>query len=120
HVPLLIRFPAGVPAGQRVATVVSLRDVAATVVELAGLPGSTLEGQSLASTWREPGVAVHGDVMAELEKGRNVDPAFLKSNGPMLSRVGARLHYIVNADSSEEVFDYRSDPAETRNLVGTG
>jgi len=120
HVPLLIRFPAGVPAGQRVATVVSLRDVAATVVELAGLPGSALEGQSLASTWREPGVAVHGDVMAELEKGRNVDPAFLNSNGPMLSRVGARLHYIVNADGSEEVFDYRSDPAETRNLVGTG
>ena len=37
HVPLIIRYPKSIPAGQHVASVVSLRDLAATISDLAGL-----------------------------------------------------------------------------------
>ncbi len=119
HVPLIVRFPQALPAGTRVATVVSLRDVAATIVELAGITGAGVQGRSLSSTWRQPGAAVHGDVVAALAQGRNVSADFRNARGPMVSRLGAHLHYIVNGDGSEEVYDFRRDPAETRNLIAT-
>ncbi len=51
-VPLVILSP-GAPAGQVVASPVSLRDLPATVVDLLGLSaGSPLPGRSLAAYWR--------------------------------------------------------------------
>ncbi|MEO7966316.1 MAG: sulfatase, partial [Gemmatimonadaceae bacterium] len=51
HVPLLVRAPGRVPAGQRIAGLVSLRDMAATLLDVAGVPAGTLPGASLASAW---------------------------------------------------------------------
>jgi len=48
HVPLLIRAPGRIPSGARVAHVVSLRDIPATLLDLAGLPSSSVTGHSLA------------------------------------------------------------------------
>jgi arylsulfatase A-like enzyme len=48
HVPLILRWPAGLPAGRCVDDLVSLADVAPTVLELAGLPRTApLWGRSL-------------------------------------------------------------------------
>jgi hypothetical protein len=30
-----------------------------------------------------------------------------------------RYHYILNGDGSEEIYDYRRDPFEAHNLVGS-
>jgi arylsulfatase A-like enzyme len=53
HVPLFVRWPAGVHAGTRVRGWVSLLDVAPTLLELVGLPPNPEHrGRSLADTWK--------------------------------------------------------------------
>ena len=117
HVPLILRYPASVPGGVRVGTLVSLRDVPATILELAGIHGSALPGSSLTSTWKQPGEPIHGDIIASLEQGINVDPSFRNSRGNMVSRLDQRFHYIRDGDGKEELFDYLADPAEQSNLI---
>lgn len=48
HVPLVIRAPGRLPSGARVAHVVSLRDIPATILDLAGVQASAVTGNSLA------------------------------------------------------------------------
>jgi hypothetical protein len=50
RVPLLIRYPARVPAGGRIEQLVSLRDLAATILDLAGAANASVRGESLART----------------------------------------------------------------------
>jgi hypothetical protein len=54
RVPLVVSGP-GVPAGVRVAQQVPLVDVAATLLEAAGLDPGDLDGRSLAPFWRSAG-----------------------------------------------------------------
>lgn len=117
HVPLFIRYPADVPAGRRVDALVSLRNLPATILELAGAPDRDIPGSSLSQAWRTA-LAVHGDVTAELEQGINVGAALPNARGGMVSRFDERLHYIRNGDGREELYDYRADPQELRNLAG--
>ena len=52
HVPLIMRWPGEVPAGQRVGGIVELTDVAPTVHALLGLEvAGPLDGHSLVPTW---------------------------------------------------------------------
>ena len=51
RVPLLIRYPSSVPAGQRIGATVSLRSVPATVLELAGLPVPPTMAAGLGRYW---------------------------------------------------------------------
>ena len=119
NVPLIIRYPPAVPP-VRVGTVVSLQDVATTILELAGIDGDQgIPGSSLAVTWRRPGQAVHGDVISELSRGINSDPESRNARGNMVSRLDERLHYIRDGDGREELYDYRADPQELRNLVSS-
>lgn len=73
QVPLIIRYPAGVPAGRHVDTAVSLRDVPETLLDLASI-GRHLPGRSLAATWRGSSADVSA-VVAELNKALNKPPA---------------------------------------------
>jgi arylsulfatase len=54
HVPLVVRGP-GVPAALRIPEQVRTIDVAATLLEAAGVPAGDIDGRSLAPFWREPG-----------------------------------------------------------------
>ena len=120
NVPLLVRYPSAVPLGLRVGTVVSLRDVAATILELAGIAGGLeIPGTSLATAWRNPGQAVQGDVIAELSKGINEEPVARNGKGDMVSRLDGRFHYIRNGDGQEELYDFLADPQELKNLVSS-
>lgn len=58
HVPLLIRAPGRIPSGARVSHVVSLRDIPATLLDLAGLPPSSVTGHSLVPVARLAGGAI--------------------------------------------------------------
>ena len=69
HVPLILHFPGRVPAGRRVAPPVSLRNVAATVLDLLGDPEPrALPGRSLTRTWR--GDSVHRIRSSRVSIGR--------------------------------------------------
>ncbi|MFP6664115.1 MAG: sulfatase-like hydrolase/transferase [Deltaproteobacteria bacterium] len=53
HVPLIIRYPAGLPSGQRVPEPVELNDILPTVLELAGIESSApMDGKSLVAAAR--------------------------------------------------------------------
>jgi hypothetical protein len=41
------------------------------------------------------------------------------SKGDMKSLVSDNMHYILNGDGTEEVYDFHNDPAEQNNLIQT-
>lgn len=121
HVPLLIRYPARVAGHTRVAAPVTLRDLAATVIDLAGLSRQVrLPGTSFAATTGDAGSARDGSAMvAEVERAIRPEPNTPVRFGPMRSLLDERFHYIRRGDGFEELFDYRADPSELRNLGAT-
>ncbi|MCA9738852.1 MAG: sulfatase [Gemmatimonadota bacterium] len=109
HVPLLIRYPAGVPAGRRVATPVSLRDVPATVTDVAGLDFEpAFPGRSLARYWTADPAAPE-TLLAEVEEGRNNPPTDPISRGPVRSVLGGGWQFILNGDDTEELYRFAPD-----------
>ncbi|MFN2399696.1 MAG: sulfatase [Gemmatimonadaceae bacterium] len=117
HVPLLIRFPDGPGAATRVTQQVSLRDLAATIVDLSTVPDAHgLGGASLAATWRSPGERT-SEALAELSKGINVGRENMNAKGDMHAIADDSLHYIRNGDASFEIYAYRRDLHEKENLA---
>lgn len=109
QVPLVIHAPGVVPAGLRVPTTVSLKDLAATLVDLASVKDTRLPGTSLAHAWREPGQPVLGTVVTELKKTPD-DP------GELVSRFDGRYQYIVDDRGREELYDLSTGGDAQPNL----
>ncbi|MCB1009961.1 MAG: sulfatase [Acidobacteria bacterium] len=106
RVPLLVRGP-GVPAGRVVEEVVETIDLAPSLLELAGLPAPPkMEGRSFVETWRG-GAPADGIAISE-------SPFF----GLQRAVATDRFHLILHLDGSgRELFEYRDDPAEQRDLA---
>jgi arylsulfatase A-like enzyme len=117
EVPLMIRYPAAAPGGIRVGATVTLADVAATVLDLVGENPPELPGNSLTRYWRTPQTAAPSLIMAEVSKGINLDSLFPNSHGPMRAILDDRLHYILDGRSREELYAWRIDSLEERNLA---
>jgi arylsulfatase A-like enzyme len=117
HVPLMIVAP-NAPGGQRVPVPVSLRDVPATILELAGLPNEAIPGISLAS----PGSGFRPDivpspVLSEFNVSNN--PSDLRVRERHWSLMSGDYHYAVRSDSVEELYHVGRDPWELTNLAQT-
>ncbi len=118
HVPLLIIYPGKVPAGERVATPVSLRDLPATILDLAGVPRHRLPGRSLARLWRTPaGRELADTIIAEVRSAERLNDSYPVSKGHMQSLVAGGWRYIRNGDGREELYDFERDPAERTDLA---
>jgi arylsulfatase A-like enzyme len=120
HVPLIVSFPPRVPAAQNVAELVSLRDLAATILDLTGLPADPLPGTSLARFWG--GSAPEGDatlLLSEVSRGIHTPEHEPRTAGDMKSIIEDGLHLIRNGDGSTELYDLRADPAEEHDLTDT-
>jgi arylsulfatase A-like enzyme len=125
HVPLLVLRPGvDAPEGARVVTdPVSLRDLAATIVqelgpEIAG--GSPFPGHSWFSARARPDDVQRGPVLSELHAPPEADPNNGRSpvcRGPMRSIVEGRYHYIQRGDGREELYDLERDPGESRDVA---
>jgi arylsulfatase A-like enzyme len=117
HVPLLISHPSLVPSGQAVAAPASLRNIAATAVELAGLAGDApFPGMSLSRMWAgEPS----GDpVLSEADQVQHLSERYPAAQGRLASLVQGSLHYIRREfDGGEELYDLEGDPAEANDLA---
>jgi len=118
HVPLVLLVPGRGVRGLRIATPVSLRDLPATILEVAGSPAAMgLPGASLSRYWRGRAGDTAIALLSEVRRGHNTPDSVPISRGPMKSLVGPRLHYILNGDGEEELYDYVTDDAETVNLL---
>ena len=117
HVPLILRFPPGVPAGKHVSSLISLKDVAATVLDLVGAPDAGIPGDSLAAHWLNEGEVPPEVAIAELERGINTAPWNRNVRGNVYARFNRRFHYIRDGDGVEELYDYVADPEELHNLA---
>lgn len=119
-VPLLVRFPGAVPAGRVITTPVSLKDLAATVLDLSGTDRKALPGRSLARFWNgeAPDSAATNDTLL-MEVGYS--PLLPKntpvSRGPMKSVLLNGYRLIRNGDGLLELYDFAGDSMEVRNLA---
>jgi len=125
RIPLLISAPGITKAGARTEALAETVDIYPTLVELAGLPAAQnpqpLEGQSLVPVLKKPSREGKEAVF-------HVYPRSRKGDGAILGRaVRTERYRLVEwkkpgaaSDTAEfELYDYRKDPAETKNLAAT-
>jgi arylsulfatase A-like enzyme len=121
HVPLMIRYPPAVARNVRVARPVTLRDLAATVIDLAGLaPHGQIAGApfGIRLNGGETGRSASANV-AQVERAVRPEPNTPVRFGAMQALIDARFHYIRRGDGLEELYAYTADADETRNLSDT-
>jgi arylsulfatase A-like enzyme len=128
HVPLVVIPPAGIPITPVVSETASLRDLAATIVDVAGWGAdSPFPGESLARLWRPSGgpatgVAARG-ALAELIPNETLGPgppvsarrlwplaALIEDGWSFIRREGA---------AREELYHLRADPREQNDVAAS-
>ena len=128
HVPLLIVPPGGASAKRVVTETVSLRDLAATVVDIVNqTKGAPFPGDTLARFWNEgrptdaaggtPGSPALSEVVPL--DSPNSDPAHLSRKTWPLGGLsdGGWSYHRRDGEVYEELFDLRTDPKEQKNLA---
>jgi len=128
QVPLIICYPGRVPGGTRIEQPVSTANIAATVMDLTGKPENSFPGPSLAELWQNPSMAQNWpDAISELPQTNNLtfddramqDKEPIASNGSMRSVVTARWQLIQHDKWPDQVYDWKADPQESKNLIDT-
>lgn len=128
HVPLILRYPAALPAKTRVAEPVSLVDVMPTLIKLLSLEAQTLQAALPGQSWVGSTLAVPRErvILAEYaapipqlkkyqEKRQVVDARYFTRNLKSL-RTGT-LKFIWDSDGRHELYDLSQDPKELQDLV---
>jgi len=123
HIPLLIVAPGKSKRGARTQALAETVDIYPTLCELAGLPEpknpQPLEGRSLAAVLKRPSRGTKDAVF-------HVYPRNRKSDGAILGRAVRTERYRLvewkkpgaSPTTAEfELYDYKKDPLETRNLA---
>jgi arylsulfatase A-like enzyme len=116
HVPLLLAGP-DVPAGMRIASPVSTRDIAATLTDLIGHTESPFAGRSLARYWRSTEPIRPDPLLAVMEQKFKLkpNPRIPASNGPLWAVTDRGFTYIRHGIGREELYSL-SDVEEARDL----
>lgn len=118
RVPLI--FVGGlVPRGIRAEPQVSLRDLAKTILDIAGVREDSVPGSSLREVWVSGSNRAVSPVVFEAPQGKNVGPDDLTRIGPIKGAADSTWYYIRYADRREEVFRWRTDSLDATNLIGT-
>lgn len=112
HVPLVIVAPRSVPAATRVAQWISLRDLAATIVDLAGAPPS-MPGRTLARYWNAG--ASSDTLFAEVRHASGLPANFPVSRGDVESALAGDWQLINTGTQEHELFDLATDSLEMRD-----
>ncbi len=120
QVPLIVIYPPTVPAGLRLQEPISIRDLAQTMLGVAGgTPDSRFPGRSLASLWGPDSTAARAV------------PRFIWADNELID--GRRQFAILDPDwyfvrmpkprsrteHTEQLYDFRQDPEEVTDLAGS-
>ena len=113
RIPLIVAGP-GIAKG-RAAGLVESVDIYPTLAELAALPApAQVDGRSFAATLRDPAVATKDYIMHCYPRGERIGRAVRTAQFRMVEWKVAGAP----AESAEiELYDYESDPLETKNLA---
>ena len=119
RIPLMIAAP-GLPSGKANSALMETVDIYPTLCELAGLtPPEGLDGRSAAAVLRDP-AAVHRD------RAIHVYPRSSREKGPLMGRaIRTERYRLVEwkkpgtpaSTADLELYDYATDPLETKNLA---
>jgi arylsulfatase A-like enzyme len=113
HVPLALALPDVLPAGVRVSTPVSLRDIPATVLHLTGHEtGSPFRGRSLATDWSASGAAA-SPVLSEMD----FHSREILSEGHISSLIDGPFQYVRFRDGREELYNVVADKRGESNVA---
>ena len=121
HVPLVVWAPGLVPGGLRIGAPTSLRNLAATLLDLARVEASSIPGQSLARLWGPDSLDVPPDTLlseADWHPSLSKFPPSPLLEGSLRSLLVDSLHYIRRSDGVEELYHLGRDFLEARNLAG--
>ena len=119
RVPLVFLAPSRIPAGVRVENPVSLRDVPATLLDLAGggEPGG-LPGVSLAGRWDSTRSGRMGSaVTAHVIRAHDINAKGRNAATWLETVLDQDYHYIRSGVGLEELYAWRTDSLEKKNLV---
>jgi len=111
HVPLLLRLPGGAHAGARVAGTAAQVDIAATLLDLAGLPADRMDGASLVPVLAGRPLAPR-DVYSE-----TLYPRLHFGWSDLYSLTADRFRFILAP--RPELYDLREDPHESNNRASS-
>src|SRR4029453_2650624 len=110
HVPLVLRLPGGAHGGTRVAGSAGHVDLAATLLDLAGIAAAGLDGVSLRSALAGSGFTRHG-VYSE-----TFYPRYPPGWSELFAATEGRYRYV--RAPRPELFDLTTDGGERHNLAG--
>jgi arylsulfatase A-like enzyme len=129
HVPLVMRYPATLPAGQRVDARASLIDIVPTVLTAAGvpvsamgidLPGQDLVGLATSPQERKNPIVVEYEAPLPMlerfhQRRQDVDEHYFTRHFKGLYQ--GPYKFIESSDGGRELYDLRADPKEATNLA---
>ena len=112
RIPLLLSWPGHLPSGKRVDEVVSLVDLVATLVDIAGAPtaGVSLDGDSLLPLAEGTDAAWKDEAFSEYLAHGVIRPM------AMLRRGRYKLNFSLG--DAIELYDLETDPGEFNDLAG--
>lgn len=117
HVPLAMRYPAGIPAGRRVDAPVSLRQLPATILDLLGVESiADFPGPSLVEAWTDREMAPPPP-FSELRPGRVEQDWYPVAAGRLWSIVTTRFQYIRDERGEAELYKLSAGRAEGGNVA---
>jgi len=127
HVPLVISWPGHVPQGVRVEQPVTNADIANTVLNLAGAKQNPFPGPSLAALWGPFPAKDWPNAVSELPQTNTIVAADravqgkipIATDGWMKSVVSPRWQLIRHEKFGDQIYDWKSDSAESTNLINT-
>ena len=128
HTPLIVRCPGVVPEATRVSHLVQICDWFPTILDLLELEETAIRGEmqgvSLIPTWsnepvREYIIAEHQPLLLEAEWFVENDMDYRSWMQSLKALRTLDWKYIWCSDGNDMIFDIRTDPGETNNLIAT-
>lgn len=128
QVPLIVYCPGRIPEGVRIEVPVSTASIADTITKLAGGNAGAFPGPPLTELWNSRDSSARWPaVVSELPQTNNFthddqalqDKEPLASNGNMRSVVTSRWQLIQHDKWPDQIYDWKADPKEAKNLINT-
>jgi len=118
-VPLVCWWPGRVPAGEHITEPVSLASLPATIMELIGAAHQNIfPVRSFAQLWRDHSLAADWpSPLSEVGQSRYLPKHYPAHGGWIKSIVGPQWHLIISKTLAPELYSWRFDPSETRNIA---